>query len=213
HPGAPRHDLAGPGRDHGAGRGRALRNLARADLLDDRPDYRRALLLLGGAQVGGAAGAAVAQRAPLESDELRSRGRRRDHLLHPLPDPGLSEGHRLVPVRDQPDALLAVRDRVDRGAHPGHVGLLLLRCARGRAAVYLRDCLHGDRRRALPAALLLSRSHPQALPQAAAGQRRAPRKRLTVPAGPERLLGTLWVLRLAGSSASTFTSARSAQAL
>ena len=54
------------------------------DLLDDRPHRRHAGLLRSGPEVGRAAGAPVAQRAPLEPDELHHRGRGRDPLLHPV---------------------------------------------------------------------------------------------------------------------------------
>src|SRR5262249_61008204 len=94
-----------------------------------------------------------------------------------------------------------------------HGDLFLLGRPRCRAAVHLRDRVHGDRAGALPAPLLLSRPHHQAVPQAADRRDRAPRKLLTLPAGPAKLPDTLCTSRL-GTSASTFTSsARSAEAL
>src|SRR5262249_20302740 len=97
----------------------------------------------------------------------------------------------LVPVRDQPDALLALRGRLDGGTDPRHVGLVLFRRARGRAAVPLRDRVHGHRHRALSAALLPSRPHHQALPQAADRLAATSTNLLTLGPGPVRLPDTL----------------------
>ena len=60
---------------------------------------------------------AMRARAPLGEDELHPRGRGRDHLLHPVPDPRLPEGHHLLPVRAEPDALLDLRRRLHDRAH------------------------------------------------------------------------------------------------
>src|SRR5207302_2768062 len=114
-----------------------------------------ALLLLARPRLRRAARAPLAQRAPLEPRELHPRGGRRDLLLHHLLDPGLPEGHRLVPVRDQPDPLLGVRGRVDLGPTARDLGVVLRRRPCRRAPVHLRVRAPGARRRGEPAALLL----------------------------------------------------------
>src|SRR2546422_653241 len=156
-PGHPGDHFPDPRRDHRAGRRRTVRHPVGSHLLDHRTHRGDAGVLLGRTQVGRAAGASMAVRAQLESAQLHHRSRGRDPLLHPLSDSRLPEGHHFVPLRDQPDALLALCSGFNPWAHSWHMDLVLLRCQRGRPAVHLRHRVLRPDLRLLPSGLLLSR--------------------------------------------------------
>src|SRR5262249_53762490 len=91
------------------------------------------------------------------------------------------QGHHLVSLRDEPDAVLGVRGGVDDRAAARHVDQFVLRRPRGRATVHLRDGVHRAGGRRLPAALLLSRAHRPPLPSEGPPRPQATGKALDTP--------------------------------